>query len=105
MRRRRHSSLRSPSASRERRSVDGTKAWLTERPFSAPRSPRRVLALPPATTLTAFAMDGDREKCLAAGMDDYRSKPVKYDELCAVLARVCTPNGGPLDKTAPLTTA
>jgi PAS domain S-box-containing protein len=38
--------------------------------------------------LTANTMEGDREKCLAAGMDDYVSKPLKESDLQAVLARV-----------------
>ena len=43
-------------------------------------------------------MKGDRERCLAADMDDYLTKPIRRDQLAAVLARFAGGAPGPAEE-------
>ena len=61
--------------------VDGLEATRRIR-ATWPDRPIRIVAM------TANAMAEDREACLAAGMDDYVSKPIRVEELVAALERV-----------------
>ena len=67
---------------------------------------RRIVAKWPAgdrpriVAMTANAMQGDREACLAAGMDDYVTKPIRVEQLVEALAR-CTPRTSAITEGRP----
>jgi CheY-like chemotaxis protein len=61
--------------------MDGLEATRTIRTVRALDGGPRIIAM------TANAMQGDREICLEAGMDDYVSKPIRTEDLAAALER------------------
>ncbi|MBL9204838.1 MAG: response regulator [Opitutaceae bacterium] len=81
--------------------MDGLETALRIRTFDSPPFGLR----PWIIAVTANAMRGDRERCLAAGMDDYIAKPIRREELAASLARWGAPlrrSAGPLARAEPV---
>jgi len=65
--------------------MDGLEATRAIRERLPPEDQPRIIAI------TAYALEGDREKCLKAGMDGYISKPVNVHELAEALGRCRSP--------------
>jgi CheY-like chemotaxis protein len=63
---------------------------------------RRELGPLPIVAMTASAMTGTREACLAAGMDDYVTKPISSGVLDEILGHWCVPGAGARPADTPL---
>jgi CheY-like chemotaxis protein len=59
----------------------------------------------PIVAMTAHAMKGDQERCLAAGMDGYISKPIRPDRMMEVIAQATGQTAAPAEETAEATAA
>ncbi len=69
--------------------MDGfeTTQWIRENEALEVEAPRRI----PIIAMTADVMEGDRERCIAAGMDDYIPKPINRDILRRILETYTEP--------------
>jgi CheY-like chemotaxis protein len=57
--------------------------------YTATREIRKIRQDLPIVAQTAFAMMGERERCIEAGCNDYIAKPIKKDELHALIQKHC----------------
>jgi len=64
--------------------MDGLTAVAHIRNGEVPGASRRL----PVVALTAYALDGDRQRFLAAGMDEFVTKPCDMGQLLRAVARV-----------------
>ena len=79
--------------------MDGIEATVEIRRLDGVRGTRT-----PIIALTAHAMQGDRERCLEAGMDGYVSKPIRRHELQAEIERVLPAPAGTSEEGQAMTT-
>jgi two-component system, cell cycle sensor histidine kinase and response regulator CckA len=78
--------------------MDGLEATALIRKREGEQASRRL----PIIAMTANAMRGDREKCLAAGMDDYLAKPAKLEQIEATLTKWLSGRSTPAEQKEPV---
>jgi two-component system, sensor histidine kinase and response regulator len=78
--------------------MDGLEATAVIRKREGEQGSRRL----PIIAMTANAMRGDREKCLAAGMDDYLAKPAKLEQIEATLTKWLSGRSTPAEQKEPV---
>jgi signal transduction histidine kinase/HPt (histidine-containing phosphotransfer) domain-containing protein len=73
--------------------MDGLEATAAIRRWESESGRKRT----PIIALTADAMQGDRDRCLQAGMDDHLAKPFRLRDIDQVIRRHCRPRPEPVD--------
>jgi two-component system, cell cycle response regulator DivK len=71
-------------------SIPGIDGWEVARRLKAAPDTRAI----PIIALSAHAMPGDREQALAAGCDDYDTKPVEFERLLSKMRALLGAAGG-----------
>jgi signal transduction histidine kinase/DNA-binding NarL/FixJ family response regulator len=66
--------------------------------YEATKALRDKSVTTPIVALTAHAMKGDEEKCLAAGCDDYLAKPINHEQLLKTIAKYVSVKNGDLSE-------
>jgi CheY-like chemotaxis protein len=77
--------------------MDGIEATAMIRRIEAARGEHT-----PIVAMTAHAMQGDRERCLEAGMDDFLTKPIQVKELLMTIDRLRPSKPTALSRRGPL---